>query len=316
MTSVEATYEMGYGGRFALRLLPAPRCEVGVLGVEKQQELAMVRARARAAERRALRAGSVAGAADRDALGQLWRASGGSDWQRGAQTWCTGADVREWGGVEDTDETGCVLDLRLDGVGLRVELCQLFPPLGVDERECEREGECSVGGEDGAGERSRGGLAALSRLEVLWLQGNGLRGHVPAALGALGRLPSASAHMSRLRVLYLFDNELSGDVPAALGDLVALEALDLSGNRLSGNIPTALVRLSLLQYLGLQNNALTGLLPPGFGAMPNLTALDVSGNRLLGELPFDLRGPRGKGHKELLTIRPGNGAVELHLPAR
>ena len=89
----------------------------------------------------------------------------------------------------------------------------------------------------------------------LWLNGNRLKGELPAELGSLLSLAE----------LDLSNNQLSGEIPAELGGLPSLRRLDLANNQLSGEIPAELGNIS---NLSLDGNRLTGrVLRPG-GANP------------------------------------------------
>lgn len=73
---------------------------------------------------------------------------------------------------------------------------------------------------------------ATGRVTELWLQGNNLRGTIPAAVGGL----------TQLVVLALFrEPGLTGPIPPELGSLSSLVELQLTENRLTGPIPTELI---------------------------------------------------------------------------
>jgi len=65
------------------------------------------------------------------------------------------------------------------------------------------------------------------------------------------------------------------------------EALDLSGNRLTGAIPAEIRLLTKLKILDLSDNELTGV-PAEVGQLRDLETLDLSNNKLTG-LPYELR---------------------------
>ena len=69
------------------------------------------------------------------------------------------------------------------------------------------------------------------------LDGNGLSGSIPTALGRLEKLES----------LVLRRNALAGPIPGALGSLANLEVLHLSDNDLTGPIPGTLENLVELE---------------------------------------------------------------------
>lgn len=134
------------------------------------------------------------------------------------------------------------------------------------------------------------------------LQGKGLSGEIPAALGELknltglylhfnflhGEIPEEIAGLSELTDLYLNVNSLSGIVPPKLGNMSNLQVLDLCCNRLSGNIPMQLGSLQKLSVLSLQYNQLTGAIPATLGDLGGLTRLDLSFNSLFSSIPVKL----------------------------
>ena len=182
-------------------------------------------------------------AADRDALIALYHATDGDSWTD-KTNWLTDTDLSTWQGV--TVSNGRVTRLWLEGNNLSGSI----PPE----------------------------LGNLSKLEILSLNTQELRGPIPAALGSL----------SNLTRLYLGDNELSGAIPPELGNLFKLETLYLNRNQLSGPIPPALGRLSNLMRLYLGNNYLSGTIPPELGNLSNLTELWLYRNALSGTIPPEL----------------------------
>ena len=147
-------------------------------------------------------------------------------------------------------------------------------------------------------------LNSNGRVEELALEGNGLRGELPAELGGLkqlirlnlsnndilGDIPPELGRLSGLRELILSGNAISGRLPGSLGDLRNLELLYLIDNRLSGEIPASLGRLSRLWYMDLDGNALSGEIPSSLGDLSRLTLLSIADNKLGGEIPASLGG--------------------------
>ena len=82
----------------------------------------------------------------------------------------------------------------------------------------------------------------------------------------------------RVNALRLSGNRLSGPVPPVLGNLSALATLDLGNNQLTGTIPTALGNLTELVSLDLSNNRLSGPIPTALLTLANLQTLNLSGN--------------------------------------
>lgn len=97
----------------------------------------------------------------------------------------------------------------------------------------------------------------------LALQGNGLTGRLPAAIGAL----------AGLETLDLSDNALSGPIPAEIGHLTRLRGLNLRNNQLSGPLPEEIGRLRRLEWLYLSENAIDGALPASLMLLSDLETL-------------------------------------------
>ena len=202
-------------------------------------------------------------ASDRDALIALYHATDGDSWTD-RTNWLTDTDLSTWHGVTVSD--GRVTRLQLDENNLSGSI---QPELGN-----------------------------LSKLEILSLNMQELRGPIPAALGSL----------SNLTRLYLGNNELSGAIPPELGNLFKLETLYLNGNQLSGPIPPALGSLSNLTRLYLGNNYLSGTIPPELGNLSKLTELWLYRNALSGTIPPEL-GNLSKLEYLRLRINQLSGAI-------
>ncbi|XP_061967397.1 probable leucine-rich repeat receptor-like serine/threonine-protein kinase At3g14840 [Populus nigra] len=134
------------------------------------------------------------------------------------------------------------------------------------------------------------------------LQGKGLSGQIPAALGGLkslsglflhfnalnGVIPKEIAELSELSDLYLNVNNLSGEIPPQIGTMSNLQVLQLCYNKLAGSIPTQLGSLEKLSVLALQYNQLTGAIPASLGDLEFLSTLVLSFNGLFGPIPVKL----------------------------
>ena len=146
------------------------------------------------------------------------------------------------------------------------------------------------------------GLGALTKLRTLDLFYNSLSGPIPAELGNLtnlrtlelgyndltGPIPPDLGDLGNLRTLVLRWNGLSGPIPPELGDLGNLERLFVDGNALHARVPPELGNLANLRWLDLGNNNLTGPIPPQLGNLGNLEWLFIQANALTGPIPPQL----------------------------
>nr|AMM43004.1 LRR-RLK [Vernicia montana] len=164
------------------------------------------------------------------------------------------------------------------------------------------------------------------------LQGKGLSGQIPAAVGGLksltglylhfnalsGEIPKEIAELTQLLDLYLNVNNLSGQIPPQIGNMSNLQVLQLCYNKLTGSIPTQLGSLKKLNVLALQYNQLTSAIPASLGDLGLLTRLDLSFNGLFGSVPvkladapmlqvFDIRNNSLSGNVPLALKRLNSG---------
>ena len=85
----------------------------------------------------------------------------------------------------------------------------------------------------------------------------------------------------RVTALVLNGNGLDGTLPVALGDLSELEQLDLRDNALSGALPSELANLTNLTSLLLnESRALTGPLPDGLRELADLETVNIEKTEL------------------------------------
>jgi hypothetical protein len=105
-------------------------------------------------------------------------------------------------------------------------------------------------------------------------------GSIPTTIGLLTMLTSLGTHSS-------FTHEaLTGTIPSTIGNLVLLNFLDLSNNKLIGSIPSTMGKLTQLTQLYLNDNGLGGTIPSSIGSLTRLTSLNVYNNPLLlGSVP-------------------------------
>ncbi|CAI7778295.1 unnamed protein product [Closterium sp. NIES-53] len=112
------------------------------------------------------------------------------------------------------------------------------------------------------------------------LQGNQLAGSLPSGLAAL----------KKLNVLWLADNSLSGPLPEFLGELKATVQLLLDGNALEGELPAGICNLTALEAIAVHNNRLYGSFPTCFFDFPALNYIDMSNNSFYGPINLDFIG--------------------------
>ncbi|XP_074279967.1 proline-rich receptor-like protein kinase PERK9 [Silene latifolia] len=156
------------------------------------------------------------------------------------------------------------------------------------------------------------------------LQGKGLNGVLPSAIGKLknltglylhfnklsGEIPKEISELTQLTDLYLDVNNFTGSIPQQLGDMSSLQVLQLCYNKLSGNVPTRLGSLKQLNVLALQYNQLTGAIPASLGDLNELIRLDISFNNFFGSIPVKLAEAR---QLRILDVR--NNTLSGNVPS-
>lgn len=91
---------------------------------------------------------------------------------------------------------------------------------------------------------------------------------------------------------------VAGTIPPEIGNLVNLEIISLSMNRIGGPIPVRIFNISTLRSIEMTGNYLSGHLPSSIGLqLPNLELLIVGRNELSGPFPVSL-----SNASELLTL--------------
>jgi Leucine-rich repeat (LRR) protein len=145
-------------------------------------------------------------------------------------------------------------------------------------------------------------IGALSSLGVLQLKNNKLEGGIPAviwdmtnlkdiriSLNALtGSIPPEIKNLKKLEWLVLEYNQLSGPLPHEIGGLTAFTHLYLNNNQFTDSIPSELGNCTLLKELFLQNNQFTGSIPSSFGRLTACYRLYLTNNRLTGTIPSEI----------------------------
>ncbi|XP_054823620.1 probable LRR receptor-like serine/threonine-protein kinase At3g47570 isoform X2 [Prosopis cineraria] len=206
-------------------------------------------------------------------------------------SWNATAHFCNWHGVTCGHKHHRVIELRLNGYGLRGSITRH--------------------------------IGNLSFLRVIVLDNNMFHGEIPQELGRLFRLqtlfisnntlsekfPVNITNCSQLRNLSFGGNNLTGKIPMEIGYLHKLERLLLPKNNLSGKIPMSMWNLSSLAFLSLAGNNLEGSIPEEIGILqklrfftvgdnklsatmfinlPNLQYMDLEGNQFSGPVPTSI----------------------------
>ncbi|XP_057831647.2 putative leucine-rich repeat receptor-like serine/threonine-protein kinase At2g24130 [Cryptomeria japonica] len=109
-------------------------------------------------------------------------------------------------------------------------------------------------------------------------------------------------------------NRLTGVLPSSLGDCTALEHLNLSHNAFEGPIPDSLSKLQNLQEMDLSSNSLSGSIPLSIQRLKALQYMNVSFYNLSGEISAGGLFP----NRPVITLFVGNpglcGPTNYSLP--
>ncbi|SVA87115.1 uncharacterized protein METZ01_LOCUS139969, partial [marine metagenome] len=177
---------------------------------------------------------------------------------------------------------------------------------------------------DGDGVYLWGECYSIANTTELQLNGMGLTGSIPPAIGNLtnltelqlqennlsGEIPMELYNLTNLEKLRLDNNQLVGEIPSEIGNLTNLIDLGLYGNQFTGTIDN-ICDISSLNYLWLSNNNFTGgidcipeltnlrnfqawgnefggEIPSGIGNLTNLTSFDCTNCQLVGEIPSQI----------------------------
>ncbi|BFG24879.1 hypothetical protein CerSpe_111520 [Prunus speciosa] len=124
-----------------------------------------------------------------------------------------------------------------------------------------------------------GGIANMTNLKFLNLDGNSISSTIPKWLYSLSHLQS----------LFLSHNSFHGEISSSLGNLTSIVNLDLNSNKVAGNIPNSLGNLCKLTTLDMSNNNLNGSVSEIFESFSRcssgqIESLSLSGNNLSGHL--------------------------------
>lgn len=238
--------------------------------------------------------------AEREALVDLYHATGGDQWHDN-QGWLSNPGSEcNWHGVQCASPDGdhFVLRLMLPSNNLTGELPNSLA--GLDRLQTLLLGDNDLTG------TIPPDLWGLSKLTALTMQRNQLTGEVPAAILALPEgAPRTRVNLSgnlldgfslidlpeapfgREIHLALNSNRFTEMPSAAWRRTGAIETLELADNRIEGEVAFDEISWPGLKELDLSGNAVTGLARLTGSFLPELQALDLAGNRL-NELPESL----------------------------
>ncbi|KZV32554.1 leucine-rich repeat receptor protein kinase EXS-like [Dorcoceras hygrometricum] len=102
------------------------------------------------------------------------------------------------------------------------------------------------------------------------------------------RLPRKIGEFRSLKYLNLSHCAFIGEIYQEFWDLVNLEVLDLSDNRLTGVLPPSIAQLKYLRQLVLDDNGFSGMLPSTIGKLTAFKELSLHSNSFSGNLPKQL----------------------------
>ncbi|KAK9083160.1 hypothetical protein Scep_029631 [Stephania cephalantha] len=103
----------------------------------------------------------------------------------------------------------------------------------------------------------------------------------PALFGSFGSFGG----FKRLRKLVLIGSGVSGGIGDWVGELVEMEQMRISRNRLDGVVSGEIGQLRRLRVLDLSFNFFDGTVPESIGGLSKLLKLDLGSNRFVGRIP-------------------------------
>jgi len=114
------------------------------------------------------------------------------------------------------------------------------------------------------------------RLELLQLSATGL-----TSVAGIGRA-------TKLKELHFTENDVKGPFPDEIFELVSMEKLYLSFNKISGPLPKKIGQLTDLREFYAYTNEMTGTIPEEIGNLVNIENLVLGKNKFRGSLPNSL----------------------------
>ncbi|KAJ4883123.1 putative inactive receptor kinase [Raphanus sativus] len=205
-----------------------------------------------------------------------------------------------WPGISCDPQTGSIVAINLDRLGLSGEL-KFSTLTGLTSLR-----NLTLSGNNFSG-RVVPSLGAISSLQRLDLSDNGFYGPVPGRISDLWNLNHLNLsankfsggfpvggfrNLQQLRSLDLRGNELWGDVREILPELRNVEFVDLSSNRFHGGLSSLSIEnvssvSNTLRHLNLSHNALNGgfFAADSIASFKSLEVVDLENNQINGELP-------------------------------
>nr|XP_034914659.1 probable LRR receptor-like serine/threonine-protein kinase At1g34110 [Populus alba] len=119
----------------------------------------------------------------------------------------------------------------------------------------------------------------LCKLQLLYLSNNDISGETVDLVAVLSGCGNAS-----LEALQLVGNKLSGQIPGSTGHFKQLRSRYLQSNSFSGSIPSSIGSLNDLETLDLSSNAMNGTIPDSIGQLSKLVSLNLKWNSWIGSL--------------------------------
>ncbi|XP_028124357.1 probable LRR receptor-like serine/threonine-protein kinase At3g47570 [Camellia sinensis] len=140
-------------------------------------------------------------------------------------------------------------------------------------------------------------LVNCSKLRILSLDANNFGGVLPNSLVNLstqhhisGNIPVDFGNLVSLNAVDMSYNRLTGTIPTSIGKLHKIQELGFGKNKLSGEIPSSIGNWTLANQLWLEENDFQGNIPSSLGNCIDLILLHLYGNNLSGSIPREVIG--------------------------
>ena len=217
--------------------------------------------------------------AERNILGDLWRATQGIQWIYSSGWMDFDVPVCQWYGITCNDAGTAVESINL----MQNDLSGAVPTsiFGLPNLQ-----QISFAGNNI--NMSFTGIASASQLQYMNLGNTGL-----SSLSGINNAPNLQVlniegndfgdvfpteilSLTGLTALYMSKNRLGQYMPATIANLKSLTIFECSDCAFEGNLPTTVASLSYLEYLQLGSNSFTGTLPSELSNLSKLKYLDLS----------------------------------------